>query len=156
MGHSQPLFLYFCLLCILIVQLVDKLLLMMGFEPRSFGVEMTALPTEPPPLPKAIALTSIKIRLYITDRSSFKINSYNFWQTKHLTTVYVSVNHWKNSSNYKSKYLIMTVPIVSAFWNKECHLAPIIKHRRSGNLANKWHCSCECLLMRLTFGQVAL
>ena len=38
MGHSWPLFLYFCLFCILIVKLVDKILPMTGFEPWICGV----------------------------------------------------------------------------------------------------------------------
>ena len=36
--HSRPLFLYFCLICILIVQLVDKILPMTGFKPWISGV----------------------------------------------------------------------------------------------------------------------
>ena len=38
MGRSRPLFLYFCLFCILIVKLVDKILPMTGFELRISGV----------------------------------------------------------------------------------------------------------------------
>ena len=49
MGHSRPLFLYFCLL-----NTVDskQILLMTGFEPRTSGKKVTGLPTEPQPLPK--------------------------------------------------------------------------------------------------------
>ena len=38
MGYSWPLYLYFRLFCILIPQLVDKILPMTGFEPRISGV----------------------------------------------------------------------------------------------------------------------
>ena len=38
MGHSRPLFLYCCLFCIFIVQLVDKILPMTGFKPRISGI----------------------------------------------------------------------------------------------------------------------
>ena len=38
MGHSQPLFLYFCLYQIFIIQLEDKIFPMTGFELRISGV----------------------------------------------------------------------------------------------------------------------
>ena len=37
-GRSRPVFLYFRLFCIFIVQLVDKISPMVGFEPRICGV----------------------------------------------------------------------------------------------------------------------
>ena len=52
MGHSRPLFLYFRLFIQLTVDVHYKFLPMTGFEPLTLELEVTALPTEPQPLPR--------------------------------------------------------------------------------------------------------
>ena len=56
MGHSQPIFLYFCLFY-LNVQLVDKICQCWDSNLGSLVSEVSALPTEPPQLPYELFLS---------------------------------------------------------------------------------------------------